>query len=169
MCPKSQKALHELCVEHLSALVSRAELAPLKDHTEPGAAVAAGAGAAAGAGEPLGLSSFQSQDNPCEEAGSEKGSSPRRSANFSVALKEELQHGMNTRGYGEADGRDGCNGGCAGGDAGERVGLSAKPHPRRQTSGTDSSGATSVRSSEGGECHKVVGAFLLPEEEQVQP
>lgn len=166
--PRNQKALYELCIEHLSVLVSRAEHEPFQDHLEPDAWATATAGAAA-EGETAGIASFQPQDDPQVEPVNEKGPSPTRGSNFSIVLKAESPQKGGGDGCRAAGGRDGLRKGDACGDTCERVGLRKPPHLQRQASSMDSHGAASVMSRVGGEFHTGIGVFLLSEEEQVQP
>lgn len=180
--PTHQKALYKLCVEHLSVLVSRAERAPFRSPLgqtalATAAVRATAVGEAPGLSTPPGyhlsnearLSSLQPRDDPQDEPGNEKRPSPTRGLDFSLGLTAESQQGGDGDGFGTAGGRDGLNGGEVRGDAGERVGLGKTEQLQRQASSFDSHGAASVMSCMGGECHPGVGAFLLPEEEQVQP
>lgn len=170
----------ELCVEHLSTLVNRAELAPFRDHLEADAWATATADAAV-AGETAGLSppagnhlssesrpsSFKPQGDPQDEPANERRLSRRRGLDFLIDTKAEFQQGRSGDGYGPGGGQDGLSSGGGGSDAAERVGLRKEPQLQRQASSLDNHGVASVVPSVGGEFQAGIGAFLLPEEEQV--
>lgn len=182
--PQPQKSLYELCIEHLSVLVNRAELAPFQGHLERDAwaTTAAAAGTVAVGDTAAGLSpragrhlssgarlpSSQPQEDPHDESGNARKPSLGRGLNFSIGMKAEVQPGRKGDGDGASVGPDGLSG-HGGGNSGERDGLGQKPRLQRQPSSLDSHGAASVVSSVRGEFHEGTRAFLLPEEEQVPP
>eukprot|EP00752_Nemacystus_decipiens_P010771 g9583.t2 len=162
----AMKALYDLCVEHLSALVSRAECARFQNYAEPDVWVTAGATAAADR-DTAGRLSFPPHDDPQGDPGNEKGSPPRGGFNPSVDSKAEFQPNRNKDDFGADGGRDDLAKHDDGEDAGERSDPDRNPRLQRQSSSMDSRRTTSGTSSVGGECYSEIGAFLMPEEEQV--
>lgn len=81
-------------------------------------------------------------------------------------MKAGTQQGGTGEGFGTGGDRDSRGNGYSGGDAGDCVGLAIPL--QRQASSFDGHGVVSVGSSVGEEFQAGIGAFLLPEEEQVQ-
>lgn len=166
----------------MSALVDKAELASAGGRPETGTSsvVAAAAAAAASLGSqvesPCGSEtktpSTEPPNDPQNEArieptkgerlGDDNQLSPKqRGLNFSINIDGDIQHRRDgDAGDAGSDGR--------GTDAGSRFGRREYQSLQRQVSSFESTCAGSTASATGGEERSAIGAFLLPEEEQVE-
>ncbi len=166
----------------MSALVDKAELASAGGRLDTGTSsgVVAAAAAAASLGPPVeippgGETTTPSAEPPKdpqidpkikpikgERLGDEGQLSPKqREAVFSINVDADIQHRRDGN-TGDGDGGDG-----RGTNAGSRFAPRENQSLQRQASSFESTCAGSIGSTPGGEERSAIGAFLLPEEEQV--
>lgn len=187
---KYQEALYELCVDHMSALVNKAELASVEDRANAGSGAAVETAntdpgfpsEAHGGGEekrPSAEPPKDSQNDAKNEPKKNPQNEPKNEPTHGERPGDEAQLSAKQRGLTLSVSFDEDvhyrRGGSTGDEVGDgrvvdadSLGRKEKPELQRQVSSFESSGAESSASAAGGEEHSTIRAFLLPEEEQVK-